>query len=104
MHPVEHVGLYSDAVLDLFIASHPAHLIFNLMLHTIGGPVSPCGYDKLHVGGTQIQVGDFMHQLHRRFFDCNYGTYKTPWDKAFNSFHDGTPQGDARTNERGVDS
>ena len=35
-----------------------------------------------------------MHQLHHRFCDCNYGSYETPWDKVFGSFHDGTEHGD----------
>ena len=41
-----------------------------------------------------------MHQLHHRYFDCNYGSYETPWDKVFNSFHDGTPEGDVHIRER----
>lgn len=100
MHPVEHIGLYSDAAIYFLVASHPVHLIFNLMLHTLAGPISHCGYDKLKIGSVQIQVGDFMHQLHHRFFDCNYGTYESPFDKMFSSFHDGTPEGDALINER----
>jgi lathosterol oxidase len=34
-----------------------------------------------------------MHQLHHRYFDCNYGSNETPWDKIFGSFHDGTGAG-----------
>lgn len=101
MHPLEHLGLYSDLVIYFLIASHPVHVIFNAMLHTIAGPVSHCGYDKIRV--TQrfsLQVGDFMHQLHHRFFDCNYGSVETPWDKVFGSFHDGTPEGDRYIHER----
>ena len=101
MHPVEHIGLYSDAVLYFFVASHPVHMLFNLLLHTIAGPTSHCGYDKLKVSDTfKVQLGDFMHQLHHKFFDCNYGTYEDPWDKVFGTFHDGTPQGDKLINER----
>ena len=101
MHPAEHVGLYSDVLIYLLIPSHPIHMQFNLMLHTIAGPVSHCGFDKVLVNGKiGIQTGDFMHQLHHRFFDCNYGTYETPWDKVFNSFHDGTPEGDDLIKER----
>jgi len=101
MHPVEHIGLYSDIAIYFLVASHPIHMIFNTMLHTINGPVSHCGFDKIKVTDkVGVQVGDFMHQLHHRYFDCNYGTYETPWDKIFGSFHDGTPEGDARINER----
>lgn len=101
MHPVEHIVLYADTLPYLILPSHPVHLIFNLMMHTIDGPVSHCGYEKLKVGGNvAVQVGDFMHQLHHRFYDCNYGTYETPWDKIFGSFHDGTAEGDRMIAER----
>ena len=103
MHPVEHIGLYSDALLYFFVASHPVHLLFNLMLHTIAGPTSHCGYDKLKLMDSfKIQLGDFMHQLHHRFIDCNYGTYEDPWDKVFGTFHDGTPEGDERIKQRRI--
>ena len=100
MHPAEHFGLYSDVLIFLLVASHPIHLLFNLMLHTMNGPISHTGYDKLKVGPLKIQVGDFFHQLHHRFFDCNYGITGAPWDKWFHSFHDGTPEGNKLINER----
>ena len=103
MHPAEHVGLYSDLVVYFLIASHPVHVIFNAMLHTIGGPTSHCGYHKVkftrHI---HLQLGDFMHQLHHRFVDCNYGTLEDPWDRIFGSFHDGTPEADAYIRERRI--
>ncbi len=96
MHPVEHVVLYSDLAIYLFIASHPIHIIFNAMLHTVAGPTSHCGFHSLRFGRVfNLQLGDFMHQLHHRFCDCNYGSSETPWDKVFDSFHDGTEAGDA---------
>ena len=101
MHPVEHVVLYSDLAIHFIVASHPIHVIFNAMLHTVGGPTSHCGYHRVKINRfIQIELGDFMHQLHHRYFDCNYGSYETPWDKVFNSFHDGTPEGDALIQER----
>ena len=101
MHPVEHLFLYSDLVIYLVIASHPIHVIFNAMLHTVGGPTSHCGYHRVRFGRIfSLQLGDFMHQLHHRFCDCNYGSYETPWDKVFDSFHDGTEAGDAWMKER----
>ena len=100
MHPLEHVVLYSDVAIYFLVVSHPIHMIFNLLLHTIAGPTSHCGYDKLKLSDSfKVQLGDFMHQLHHRFIDCNYGTYETPWDKVFGTFHDGTPEGDKRINE-----
>jgi len=96
MHPVEHLILYSDLAIYLLLASHPIHVIFNAMLHTVAGPMSHCGYHRVRLTRFfSLQLGDFMHQLHHRYFDCNYGSYETPWDKLFGSFHDGTAAGDA---------
>ena len=101
MHPVEHVILYSDIAIYFFVASHPVHVIFNAMLHTVAGPTTHCGYHHLRIGRfISLQLGDFMHQLHHRYCDCNYGSYETQWDKVFGSFHDGTPEGDALIRER----
>jgi lathosterol oxidase len=41
-----------------------------------------------------LAIGHFHHQLHHRFFDCNYGSVDMPWDKwfgTFHTFHDGNP-------------
>lgn len=100
MHPVEAFGIYSDALLYLLVACHPVHVIFNIMLHTISGPVSHTGFESIRLGRVRIRVGDFMHQLHHRFIDCNYGVTEAPWDKAFGSWHDGTAEGDQYINER----
>ncbi len=101
MHPVEHVVLYSDLAIHFVVASHPIHVIFNAMLHTVGGPTSHCGFHRVKFARFfQLELGDFMHQLHHRYFDCNYGSYETPWDKVFGSFHDGTAEGDKLIQER----
>lgn len=101
MHPIEHLFLYSDLAIYFIVASHPIHVIFNAMLHTVAGPTSHCGFNTVRLTRFfSLQLGDFMHQLHHRYFDCNYGSYETPWDKVFGSFHDGTPQGDGLIKER----
>ncbi len=103
MHPVEHLFLYSDIAIYFLIASHPIHMIFNAMLHTVAGPTSHCGYHRVKLTKHfSLQLGDFMHQLHHRFIDCNYGSYETPWDKLFGSFHDGTPEGDQYIRQRSL--
>ena len=50
MHPVEHVLLYSDLLIYFLVASHPIHVIFNAMLHTVAGPTSHCGYHRVRFG------------------------------------------------------
>ncbi len=101
MHPVESFILMTDTVLFLFLPAHPIHVLFLLFHHGIGAPTSHAGFESLKIGKTKgIEVGDFFHQLHHRFFDCNYGTYETPWDRWLGTFHDGTAEGDERIKER----
>ena len=78
----------------LLIPSHPVHVIFQLMFHGLGGPTSHTGYDGIRLPKRRrFEIGDFFHHLHHRYFDCNYGSYDTPWDRMFGSFHDGTEEG-----------
>ena len=41
-----------------------------------------------------------FHQLHHRYFECNYGTPYMPWDKWFGTMHDGTEEATRRINQR----
>ena len=101
MHPAEHVILMSDCLIFLLIPSHPIHVIFNLLFHGLGAPTSHAGFDKLRLGPVpDLQLGDFFHQLHHKYFDCNYGTTDTPWDSWFHTFHDGTDEGTKQISER----
>ena len=101
MHPVESFILMTDTLLFLLVPAHPVHVIFLLFHHGIGAPTSHAGFEKLKIGGkTGLEVGDFFHQLHHRFFDCNYGTYETPWDTWLGTFHDGTAEGNELVKER----
>ncbi|MEP3945998.1 hypothetical protein [Ascidiaceihabitans sp.] len=38
--------------------------------------------------------------MHRRYFECNYGSLEISWDKLFGSFHDGTEVASERIKER----
>lgn len=101
MHPVESFVLMSDTLLFLLLPAHPIHVIFLLFHHGVGAPTSHAGFEKLKVGKIGgVEVGDFFHQLHHRFFDWNYGTYETPWDQWFGTFHDGTDEGNELIKER----
>ncbi len=97
MHPAEHVVLFGDIFLLFLIPSHPIHLYFIVLHHGIGAPLSHTGYDAIILpGGLRFRVGDFHHQLHHRFLDCNYGGVESPLDDLLHTFHDGTAAGDAR--------
>ena len=49
MHPVEHLILYSDILLFLVVPSSGVHMLFALMHHTIGAPMSHTGYDAVRL-------------------------------------------------------
>lgn len=101
MHPVESFVLMSDTLIFFVVASHPVHVIFLLFHHVIGAPTSHAGFENLKVGkSVRLEIGDFFHQLHHKFFDCNYGSWETPWDRWFGTFHDGTQDGDALIAQR----
>ena len=101
MHPLEHVVLYSDIVLFLVLPSSGVHMLLAMMHHTVGAPMSHTGYDAVRLPLRQrFEVGDFHHQLHHRFIECNYGGLESPLDELIGSFHDGTPDGDQMVTER----
>jgi sterol desaturase/sphingolipid hydroxylase (fatty acid hydroxylase superfamily) len=40
----------------------------------------------------RLTLDTFCHQLHHRFFECNYGNQEMPLDRWFGTFHDGTEE------------
>ena len=94
MHPVEHVIWLSGAFIYGFISCNPIHIIFSQHLSILGAVTSHCGYEGLVIGQKRrIKMGDFFHQLHHRYYECNYGTAEVPLDNWHGSFHDGTKEG-----------
>ncbi|MEM7431666.1 MAG: sterol desaturase family protein [Pseudomonadota bacterium] len=100
MHPVESFILMGDILILLVLPAGPLHAIFMILHHGVGAPSSHAGFDRLKIGPLKFELGDFFHQLHHKYFDCNYGYVDTPWDDWFDSFHDGTPEGDAHIKAR----
>ena len=91
MHPFEHLFYFSTVLIHFIIPSHPIHILFHFMIVTIGAVVGHCGFDGFLINKkNKIALGHFHHQLHHRYFECNYGTIETPIDVLFKSFYDGT--------------
>ena len=94
MHPIEHVIWLSGVFIYAFVFCNPLHIIFSQHLSILGAVVSHSGYEGLVIGQKRrMKMGDFFHQLHHRYYDCNYGTAEVPLDKWHGSFHDGTAEG-----------
>ena len=96
MHPVEHLLYLSSVAIHVILASHPIHFIFHLQSKVLQGPTSHAGFEKITAGTESengLAIGDFFHQLHHRYFECNYGEPDIPFDEWFGTYHDGTPEG-----------
>lgn len=101
MHPVEHILYFSSMLIHLVVPSDPIHILFHLYNLALNPAVSHSGFEALLVNARKrMALGDFFHQLHHRYFECNYGTAEVPWDVAFGSFHNGTAEATKRIRDR----
>ncbi len=100
MHPIEHVLYLSSLLIHLIVPTHPIHMLFHAYWLTLATATSHSGYESIVVNGKpRVRVGSFFHQLHHRYFECNYGNVEMPWDRWFGSYHDGTSAGSRRVRE-----
>jgi len=91
MHPIETILFFSSVLIHLVVAAHPVHILFHLFHQALTAATSHTGFEALVVKDkSRLALGTFHHQMHHRYFECNYGNLEVPWDKAFGSFHDGT--------------
>lgn len=93
MHPIEHFVYLSTVLIHFIIPSTPLLIAFHLMYFTLSAATTHTGYQGiLWQGKLVLPLGTFHHQLHHRYFTCNYGGLEMPWDQWTGSFHDGTPE------------
>ena len=93
MHPLEHLIYLSTVLVHFVIPSTPLLITFHLMYFTLSAATTHTGYQGITVAGRLLlPLGTFHHQLHHRYFTCNYGGLEMPWDQWTGSFHDGTPE------------
>ncbi|MEM8730947.1 MAG: sterol desaturase family protein [Pseudomonadota bacterium] len=101
MHPVEHAVYFTSFLIFFVLPVHPVHVMFHAYLYTLHPVCSHAGFDALvRNGKRQAELGDFFHQLHHRYFECNYGTVEMPWDRWFGTYHDGTDTATRKTRTR----
>ena len=101
MHPVEHAFYFGSVLIHFAIASHPVHIIFHLMFYGLLAITSHTGFEGiLFRNKKRLHLGNFHHQIHHRYFECNYGNLDVPWDILFGSWHDGTEAGKTAMKER----
>ncbi|MGI9464483.1 MAG: sterol desaturase family protein [Aestuariivirgaceae bacterium] len=101
MHPIEHALWLSSVSINWVIASHPVHVIYYLQTQIITAITSHTGYEGLLIKDkNRLAMGEFFHQLHHRYHECNYGSAETHWDQLFGTFHDGSSQATEAFRER----
>ena len=101
MHPIEHLIYLSSILIHVAFASHPIHILFHMQWNTLGAAASHTGFEALTFRGRPIlTLGSFHHQLHHRYYDCNYGNPFMPWDRWLGTDHDGTPRAMAELQRR----
>ena len=101
MHPVEHLLYFSSLCIHWIVASHPVHLIFHAIWLGPGAAMTHAGYEDLLIKDKRrLALGTFYHQLHHRYYECNYGNQEMPWDRWFGTFNDGTDEATRITRER----
>jgi sterol desaturase/sphingolipid hydroxylase (fatty acid hydroxylase superfamily) len=101
MHPVEHLIYLSTVLIHWIVPANPLLIIFHLQYFTLSAATTHTGYQGITIGDRMIlPLGTFHHQMHHRYFDCNYGGLEMPWDVWTDSFHDGTEESHKRFLDR----
>ena len=96
MHPIEHLLYFSCILIHWVVPSHPIHMLMNAQHAAFTPAQGHVGFDKIEVGGSdKMPAASFFHQLHHRYFECNYGENDFPFDYWFGTFHDGSSESHA---------
>jgi sterol desaturase/sphingolipid hydroxylase (fatty acid hydroxylase superfamily) len=101
MHPLEHVLYFSLPLVFLVIPASPFVIAFCGIYLMLSPSPSHSGFDRFVLpDGSTLHGGDYFHNLHHRYFECNYGMLLVPLDKWAGTFHDGTPEAHRLMRER----
>ena len=96
MHPLEHVIYLSTVLIHFVVPAHPLLIMFHLMYFTLTAATTHTGYQGLLIRGRLwLKLGTFHHQLHHRYYECNYGGLEIPLDRWTGNFHDGSDESHA---------
>lgn len=101
MHPVEHLIFLGSVLIHFVVPANPVHILFHLQYYALTAATTHTGFEGMLVKDkNRLKLGTFHHQMHHRYFECNYGSLELPWDKLFGSFHDGTAEANERIKDR----
>ncbi len=101
MHPVEHIFYFSCAAIYLVLPFHPIFAILSLIHAGLSPATGHTGFERIALDDDRgVDTNGYLHYLHHKFFECNYGDGILPLDKWFGTFHDGSPAAQERMRER----
>lgn len=102
MHPVEAAAYFGVALWVLVLPSHPFVAVYFFTVAGFGAVVGHIGFDRLELGEHHAPASHaYAHYLHHRHFEVNYSDNGVlPLDQWFGSWHDGSPEGERRMQER----
>ncbi len=101
MHPVEHLLYFATVLYHLILPSHPLIALYQLHFAGFGAVPGHVGFDKVEVTDERaIDTHAYIHYLHHKYFEVNYGDGLIPIDRWMGTFHDGSSTGDERMKER----
>lgn len=101
MHPVEQLGYLGVALWHLVLPSNPILALYQLHQAGFGAIPGHVGFDKVEVTeDTAVDSHAYLHYLHHKYFDVNFGDGLIPFDRWIGTFHDGSKEGEARMQAR----
>ena len=93
MHPIENLIYQSSPLIHFIIPSDPVIVIVHLVLVALNPAFTHSGFEKILNRETKIlDSADFHHQLHHKYFDCNYGNMDVPLDVWLGTDHNGSEE------------
>lgn len=96
MHPVEQAGYLGVALWHLVIPSNPVVALYQLHFAGFGAIPGHIGFDRIEVGKDgAVDTHAYIHYLHHKHFEVNYGDGLIPFDRWFGTFHDGSREAQA---------
>ncbi|MGL4279044.1 MAG: sterol desaturase family protein [Albidovulum sp.] len=101
MHPVEHLLYFSTILYHLIIPSNPLIALYQLHYAGFGAVPGHVGFDKVELGEDRaVDTHAYIHYLHHKYFEVNYGDGLIPIDRWVGTFHDGSKAAEEQMNAR----
>lgn len=101
MHPVEHIIFFSSVLIHWVTPSNPLLVISHLLQSGASPAQDHSGFGKVSINGkVYMDAASYVHYLHHRYFEVNYGDGGIPLDRIFGTWHDGSMESHKRMNDR----